>query len=123
MGVDKPMLKIGYFARIGRVTVKALHHYDRLGLLKPVHVDPFIGYRYYDVGQLSILNRILALKDLGLSLEQVGQLMEGNVSRDEIRGMLRLRQSQLREQADEVAAELARVEARLSQIELEETMP
>ena len=69
------MLKIGYFARISQVTVKTLHHYDRIGLLKPAHVDPFTSYRYYTIDQLGQLNRILALKDLGLSLEQIAQLL------------------------------------------------
>jgi DNA-binding transcriptional MerR regulator/predicted transcriptional regulator YdeE len=123
MHVEKLMLKIGYFARISQVTVKALHYYDRLGLLKPAQVDPFTNYRYYTIDQLPRLNRILALKDLGLSLEQIALLLKGDVSSEEIRGMLRLRQSQLQEQAKAVAEELARVEARLCQIAMEETMP
>jgi DNA-binding transcriptional MerR regulator len=116
------MLKIGYFARLGQVTVKALHHYDKIGLLKPAHIDPFTSYRLYSINQLSDLNRILALKDLGLSLEQIARLLDGDVSSEEIRGMLRLRQSQLQEQAKAMTAELARVTARLRQIEMEEIM-
>jgi DNA-binding transcriptional MerR regulator len=121
--VKKLLLKIGYFARVSQVTVKALHYYDKIGLFKPAHVDPFTNYRYYSIDQLSRLNRILALKDLGLSLEQITHLLDGDVSSEEIRGMLRLRRSQLQEQAEEVAQELARVEARLRQIALEEKMP
>jgi DNA-binding transcriptional MerR regulator len=117
------MLKIGYFARLSQVTVKTLHYYDKTGLLKPAHVDPFTNYRYYAIDQLAQLNRILALKDLGLSLEQIAYLLDGYVAPQEVRGMLRLRQAQLREQAKAVAAELARVEARLRQMDMEETMP
>ena len=63
------MLKIGDFARTARVTVKTLRFYAREGLLCPVYVDRFSGYRYYDIDQLPRLNRILALKDLGFTLE------------------------------------------------------
>src|SRR5258706_14841 len=59
------MIKIGDFARFSQVTVAALRHYDELGLLKPISVDSWTGYRYYSVSQLPRLNRILALKDLG----------------------------------------------------------
>ena len=56
------MLKIGDFSRLSRVTVKALRYYDEIGLLKPVEVDRFTGYRYYSVDQLPRLNRIIVLK-------------------------------------------------------------
>jgi DNA-binding transcriptional MerR regulator len=62
------MFKIGEFSKFSQVTVKTLRYYDQIGLLKPAEVDRFTGYRYYSVDQLPRLNRILALKDLGLSL-------------------------------------------------------
>lgn len=117
------MFKIGEFSRFSQVTVKTLRHYDQLGLLKPVKVDRFTGYRYYSASQLPRLNRILALKDLGLSLEQIGDLLEGDLSPDQIRGILRLKQVEIQEQVQEEQARLARVEQRLKQIEQEETMP
>ena len=64
------MFKIGDFSRLSFVTVKTLHYYDEIGLLKPVQVDRFTGYRYYSADQLSRLNYIIALKNLGLSLEK-----------------------------------------------------
>ena len=65
-----------------------LRHYDELGLLKPAHVDKFTDYRYYEIDQLPRLNRILALKDLGLSLEQIKRLLNENVPSAQLRGML-----------------------------------
>jgi DNA-binding transcriptional MerR regulator len=59
------MFAIGEFARHGRVSVRMLRHYDEIGLLEPVRVDPATGYRSYDASQLSRLNRIVVLKDLG----------------------------------------------------------
>ena len=50
MGKNK--LKIGEFSRLGRVTVRALRHYEEIDLLTPEIVDRDTGYRYYSVGQL-----------------------------------------------------------------------
>ena len=117
------MFKIGEFSRLSQVTVKALRYYDKIGLLKPADVDRFTSYRYYSASQLPRLNRILALKDLGLSLDQVAQLLESDLPPDQIRGMLRLKQVEIQQQVQEEQARLARVEQRLRRIEQEETMP
>jgi DNA-binding transcriptional MerR regulator len=117
------MFKIGDFSRLSQVTVKALRYYDEIGLLKPSEVDRFTGYRYYSANQLPRLHRILALKDLGLSLEQVGTLLDEGLTAEQIRGMLRLKHAEIRQQADEVKERLARVETWLSQIEQEGKMP
>jgi effector-binding domain-containing protein len=117
------MFKIGEFSRLSQVTVKTLRYYDKLGLLKPAEVDRFTSYRYYSASQLPRLHRILALKDLGLSLDQIGQLLEDDLPPDQIRGMLRLKQVEIQQQVQEEQERLARVEQRLRQIELEEAMP
>ena len=113
------MFGIGAFARVAQVSVRTLHHYDDIGLLPPAQVDPHTGYRWYRADQLPRLNRILALRDLGLPLTEVRKVVDDEVSVGELRGMLRLRQAEAR---DRVAAErerLARVEARLRQMEIE----
>lgn len=102
------MFAIGEFARLARVTVKALRHYDELGLLKPRRVDTATGYRYYSAEQLPRLNRILVLKDLGFSLPATASLLDAGISVEELRGILRLR---LHEQETRVAAETARLRA------------
>lgn len=116
------MIGIGEFARLGRVPVRMLRHYDALGLLSPEHTDPHSGYRYYRIDQLRRLNRVVALKDLGLRLEQVKQIVDDQVSSDELRAMLRLRTAELESQITESGHRLARVQARLRLIESEETM-
>ncbi|WP_433499430.1 MerR family transcriptional regulator [Sphaerimonospora sp. CA-214678] len=116
------MFSIGDFARLGRVSVRMLRHYDALGLLRPARVDPFTGYRHYEAGQLSRLNRLIALKDLGLTLDQVGRVFEEKVGTEELYGMLRLRRAELAAQVAEDTARLARVEARLRMIETEGLM-
>ena len=117
------MIKIGDFSKLAHVSIKTLHHYDDLGLLKPVHVDRYSSYRYYEIGQLSRLNRILALKDLGLSLEQVTELLREDLSTAEMRGMLRLKQMDLATHVEEEKARLLRVEQRLRQLEMDGCPP
>ncbi len=117
------MLRIGDFSKLSLVSVKTLRYYDELGLLKPVRVDEFTGYRYYAVEQIPRLNRILALKDLGLSLEQIAGLLHQNVSPEEIRGMVRLRQAEVKGRIEDARAQLMRIEARLRQIEKEGHLP
>lgn len=115
-------LKIGEFARLGMLSVSALRYYNEVGLLRPADVDPWTGYRYYTFDQLPALHRILALKDLGLSLEQIKHLMGAELPAEEIRGMLRLKEAELHDQAREIHGRLARVEARIQQIEMEGKM-
>ncbi len=113
------MLRIGDFSKLAQVPVATLRYYDQLNLLKPAQVDKFTEYRYYNVDQLPRLNRILALKGLGFSLEQIERLLNENVSMKELRGMLLLRQADAERQVLEEQARLARVAARLREIEQE----
>jgi predicted transcriptional regulator YdeE/DNA-binding transcriptional MerR regulator len=113
------MLKIGDLSRLAQVSVKTLRYYSDLGLLKPEWIDRYTGYRYYAPEQLARLNRILALRDLGLSLEQIRGLLDESVAADELRGMLRLRRAELERSLSQERARLTRVEARLRQIDRE----
>jgi len=117
------MLKIGDFAKLGRVSVKALRYYGQLGLLTPAWVDRFTGYRYYALDQLPQLNRILALKDLGFSLDQVRHLLQSDLPAAEIRDMLRTKRAELECAVQRERARLERVETRLLQMEHEGQMP
>ncbi|MBN2149766.1 MAG: MerR family transcriptional regulator [Anaerolineales bacterium] len=116
------MLKIGDFSKLSRVSVKTLRYYDEIGLLKPRETDHFTGYRYYTFDQLPTLHHILALKDLGLSLEQIGHLLREALTSDQLRGILRLRQSEIEQHIEEEQERLARLTARLKQIEQEDSM-
>ena len=74
--MNKNRLKIGEFSRLGRVTVRALRHYEEIGLLRPAIIDRETGYRYYAVGQLQKIQSITTLKSLGYSLEEIRDLWE-----------------------------------------------
>jgi DNA-binding transcriptional MerR regulator len=116
------MFSIGEFARLGGVSVRTLRHYDEIGLLRPATVDPDTGYRGYSAAQLRQLNRIMALKELGLSLTQARRLLDG-VTLGELRGMLILRRAQLEHELEEHKNQLLGVEARLRSIAQEDAMP
>lgn len=117
------MFRIGEFSKICQIPVSALRYYADIGLLPPAKVDPATGYRYYSADQLPHLNRILALRDLGLSLDQIRQVLDENLSAEEMRGMLRLKQAEISQQVATEQARLNRVAARLRQIEREGKMP
>jgi DNA-binding transcriptional MerR regulator len=111
------MFRIGEFSRIAQVSGRLLRYYDEIGLLSPQFIDPETGYRYYSARQLPRLNRILVLKELGLSLEQIARLLDQQTSIDEIRGMLTLRKAQIEQSLQEEMERLRVVEARLQQID------
>jgi len=85
------MFRIGDFSKISQVPISQLRYYDEIGLFQPAEIDRKTGYRYYNATQLPKLNRIIALKELGLSLDQVGPMIQDDVVVDEIRGMLALK--------------------------------
>jgi DNA-binding transcriptional MerR regulator len=116
------MFKIGDFARLGQVSSRMLRYYDQLGLLVPRHTDKWSGYRYYTIDQLGQLNRIIALKELGLTLEQIGDLVadSNRISAERLRGMLTLKRAEIARTLQEEQRRLGRVEARLRQIEMED---
>ncbi len=120
---ERTVLKIGEFARVAQVSIVTLRHYDQCGLLKPVVLDPDTGYRYYSLDQLARLKRILALKELGFPLEQIAQLLEEDLSLEQLRGMFKLKQAQTQHLIDTEQARLTRISARLRQIEQEGKMP
>jgi len=109
------MFLTGEFSQISRVSRRLLHYYDEIGLLKPAHIDPHTGYRYYSARQLPRLNRILALRDLGLTLDSIAGMMQADVSDEEIRGMLLLKKAEVEQTLLEEMQRLRRIEARLQQ--------
>ncbi|HEY9089513.1 MAG TPA: helix-turn-helix domain-containing protein, partial [Anaerolineaceae bacterium] len=113
------MLKIGDFSKLARVTVKTLHHYELMGLLRPVWIDRGSGYRYYALEQLPRLNRILALKDLGFSLDEVARLLDRDLSAAQMRAMLEEKQDELQKRVTAEVRRLQMVSVRISEIEAE----
>ncbi|MBF4161510.1 MerR family transcriptional regulator [Nocardioides acrostichi] len=116
------MMNIGDFARRAGLSVRMLRHYDALGLLAPERVDPVTGYRSYSAAQFPRINRLVALKELGFGLDEVGRILDGGLPADELREMLRLRQGELEARVDADRRRLADVAGRLRAIEGEGRM-
>lgn len=116
------MLTIGEFSRLTQIPAKTLRYYDDIGLFKPARIDSFTQYRYYSVAQLPRMYRLLALKGLGLSLDQIARLLDEDLSAEQIRGMLRLKQAELQGHIAAEQRQLAYVEAKLRQLEAEGKM-
>ena len=116
------MLNIGEFAQLGQVSPRTLRHYNDVGLLVPARIDPTTGYRSYQISQLARLHQILALRDLGFGLDQIGVVVDGDVGVEALRGMLQLRQAQIEATVADEQARLRRVEARLRFLERSNTM-
>jgi DNA-binding transcriptional MerR regulator len=116
------MLTIGAFAHLAGVSVRALRHYEAVGILPPSWTDPTTGYRRYRATQLARVHRIQALQDLGLSLQQIQPLLDDGPSAAQLSEMLVLKRAELAGRMADDQQRLARVERRLRYIEQEDDM-
>lgn len=110
-------MRIGDFARMGNVSVRAVRFYDETGLLPPLHIDSATGYRRYGPEQIARLQQIRGYQDLGFSLAQIRELLKQELPTAHLRDLLRQRQSELKRQIGDDAARLARVERQLQNLE------
>jgi DNA-binding transcriptional MerR regulator len=107
------MFKISEFSRFTRVSVKMLRHYDRIGLLQPARIDPANKYRYYSSEQLPRLNRIIALKDLGFSLDAIATLLDDTSKSEEVDGMFQVRKAEIEQNIRGEKHRLKELESRI----------
>lgn len=112
------MVKIGDFARLCRVSIKTLRHYQEVGLFHPRHIDPHTGYRYYSASQLPLLNQILVFRGLGFSVEATREMTRSGFSASATRDALLARRVELKDRIAAEQQQLAEIEARLKQIEI-----
>lgn len=117
------MFQIGEFSRIAQVTIETLRHYDTIGLLKPAQVDSKTGYRYYSAGQLQSLNQILALKAVGLSLDEIKRILKETLTVEEVRGMLKAQLVITESTIEEAQRRHQNILARLERLELDQRLP
>lgn len=128
------MVKIGEFAQLGNVSVRALRFYHEAGLLEPRHVDPSTNYRSYDTKQLQDLQDIRLYKAMRFSLAEIRDLLQKRLSPAERHQILRDRRALLKQRIAGDMENLARIEAQLHaaahrnaqaswRIEMRETQP
>ena len=116
------MFQIGEFSRLAQVSASQLRNYDQLGLFTPEVTDPQTGYRFYSASQLPQINRIVALKEMGLSLAQIKRMVHDQITPDELRGMLMMKKAQIEQMLHEELARVRYIESRIEQIDLEGNM-
>ncbi len=109
------MFYIGEFSKMGRTTVKTLHYYDRIGLLQPQEVDESTGYRLYSTRQLVDLHRIQALKQAGLSIDDIQSVFAGV----DVKPILEQRQAEIVRELHKHEEQRARIAFLLSEEEKE----
>ncbi|MEM7115302.1 MAG: MerR family transcriptional regulator [Chloroflexota bacterium] len=112
-------LKIGDFAKLAQISTHRLRNYEKQGVLHPICIDKESGYRYYSVEQLGQLNRIIALRGLGLSLTEIKAALVANISVNQMEEMLLQRQHEIEREITSRQNQLQQVHHRLQQIKNE----
>ncbi|KAJ53008.1 DNA-binding transcriptional MerR regulator [Clostridium tetanomorphum] len=111
------MFSIGIFSKINMITTKTLRHYDEIGLLKPEYVDEFTGYRYYTSQQLPKLHKIITLKQMGLSLKQIKEVIDNPTA---INTFLKLKEQDILNNIEEEKVKLLQIRSYLNSVKGED---
>lgn len=99
------MYRIGLFSKISKTTIKTLRYYDEVGLLRPAHIDEENGYRYYNSDQLVMLHKIIALRQIGFSIDEVLSILKGG----NVTEILEQRKAEIENELREAADKLSRI--------------
>lgn len=102
------MYKIGELSRLCRIPVKTLRYYDNEGLLVPDEIDRFTGYRYYSAARIADCNRIISLKELGFSLEEIKKHLQASTDED-ILALVDAKCAEIEEKSMELALQLKKL--------------
>ena len=106
------MLKIGEFSKLSRISIRMLRHYDEIGLLHPVRIDAYTGYRYYGEDQLPLAGRIAALRDMGFGLSAISEVLACGGDAPSLERLLACREGELRDHKQEVERQLSQLPRR-----------
>lgn len=91
------MFKIGEFSKLSNISVRSLRHYESLGLLVPIEIDSFTGYRHYSAAQMNTASKIRMLREVGFSLDAIKGILDVG-SFDAARQYYELRQTEVEEE-------------------------
>ncbi len=112
----EPLLKIGEIAAFFNVSVKAMRVYERMGILKPVKVDEFTGYRYYSAGQVRQLDALMELRGLGFSLAEIKELLADGVTGDRYMEALTHKRMQWQERLDAAQNKISSIDEQIMEL-------
>lgn len=117
------MIKIGDFSKLAMVSVRMLRYYDEHGLLSPVEIDKFTGYRYYNAGQLSEISSIKLLKGMGVSLSEIKMLKDEGFDRQKMLSVLKKCYEKNQNELSEINLRLKTLEKTICRLERNDFMP
>ncbi|MDR2932164.1 MAG: MerR family transcriptional regulator [Oscillospiraceae bacterium] len=103
------MFKIGEFSKLVRVSARMLRHYEKCGLFYPAEIDPFTGYRLYSAGQITLLSKITLLRDMGFSIDAIGEILPHFDDRAYMKKALLAREDAIRAAIDTEKNKLAHI--------------
>lgn len=108
------MLKIGDFSILSKISIHMLRNYDKLDLLIPAHVDIESGYRYYSENQLTVANRIQALKSMGLGLSTIKEVLNQYEDSESLAGYLNVQATYKREELEALQQQIIQLETTIA---------
>ena len=99
------MFKIGDFSKMSKVTIKALRYYEKEGLINPTFIDPNTSYRYYESSQLLDISKIIHLRQAGLSIKDIKNILDGY----DIVEILKKRKKEIEKNLDTYNTQLSKI--------------
>lgn len=99
------MYRIGEFSKMSKTTVKALRYFEKEELLKPVFIDSYTGYRFYESNQLVDVSRIISLRQAGLSIKEIKSIFDGV----DVTEILQSRKAQIEKTLDDCTTQLSKI--------------
>ncbi len=100
------MYRIGQFSSISKTTIKTLRYYEKEKLLVPSYIDKFTGYRFYETSQLVELSKIVALRQIGISLNDIRSVLNGKLDFDKV---LEIRRDEIKSEISIYNDQLSRI--------------
>ncbi len=115
------MLRIGDFSKLSRISIRMLRHYDEVGVLVPLNIDHFTGYRYYSEQQLAIVGRIIALRDMGFNIAIIKQILDNYDNPQAMAEFLNVKRLEIQTEVEEKKHRLRLLETAINRLRKDET--
>lgn len=103
-------MKIGDFAKYNQISIQALRHYEKIGLLQPIEIDPMTNYRYYHIKQSAVIDNIQFFQRLNFSLMEIKQIMNDTNTLTELNAMITRKKDELNQQLYSIKQQLKDIE-------------
>ncbi|EUJ48467.1 MerR family transcriptional regulator [Paenilisteria rocourtiae] len=108
------MFQIGEFSRLANVSIRSLRHYDKIGLLVPEKINIETNYRYYSAKQLQTINKIQKLKEIGLGLSVINEILSSGSDVKTIQSHFAIRELELQEELETITQQRLLLESSLA---------